>query len=125
MLKFKTAVVNREAEVRQIYVLAIGFIWKHPDGRYVIVRLGQHNWHQILNTVREDDFRYFAGMWQKYLNRTPAEGPVFAEVCLTCMKQYADYPADPGVRESSWTLRHFLDNQIAFNGGRGLELFAN
>jgi len=41
------------------------------------------------------------------------------------MNQYADYPADPGVRESSWTLRHLLDNQIPFNGGRGLELVAD
>ena len=125
MLKFKTAIVNHEAEVRRIHVLSIGFIWKHPDGRFVIVRLGQHNWHQILNTVREDDFRYFAGIWQKYLNRTPAGGAGLAEVCLMCMNQYADYPADPDVRESSWTLRHVLDNQISFNGDRGLELVAD
>jgi hypothetical protein len=121
----KTALVNREAEMRGIHILGIGFVWKHLDGRYVIVRLGQNNWHQILNTVRADDFRYFAGTWQKYLNMAPAEGPEFAEVCLICMHQYAEYPADPAVRESSWSLRHFLDNQIGFNGYRGMELVAD
>lgn len=117
--------MNREAEIRGIHILVIGFVWQHLDGKYVIVRLGQNNWHQILNTVREGDFNYFAGMWQKYLNRAPAEGPEFGEVCLICMNQYAEYPADPAVRESSWSHRHFLDNQIAFNGRLGMELVAD
>jgi hypothetical protein len=125
MLKYKPVLVHRETELRRLHILSVGFVWKHPDGRYVIVRLGQHNWHQILNTVREDDFRYFARIWQKYLNRTPVEGPEFAEVCLICMNQYAEYPADPAVRESSWTLRHFLGNHSSFSGTPGLELVAD
>lgn len=108
------------------HILTTTFEWKRPDGTATLVRLGQDNWHRILENVQEQDFHWFSSQWKAQVKRIPEGEAAFFEECTSCKEagnvQESD-GADQNLQGVSrvigrpWNFRHRLK--------QGIELIAD
>jgi hypothetical protein len=110
------------------HILKIGFIWSYQDareGRYVVVRLGQDNWHRIMDTLRGNHFSLFSETWRQNLLKAPTEERNIIEECGICKSKDPDYDLGAQPNETDrWTYSHVLHGHPSADG-RGLEIRAH
>jgi hypothetical protein len=118
--------ITHETHRQGGHILTTAFEWKRPDGTATLVRLGQDNWHRILENVQEQDFHWFSSQWKAQVKRIPEGEAAFFEECTSC-KEAGNVLESDGADQSlqgvsrvigrPWNFRHRLK--------QGIELIAD
>jgi hypothetical protein len=123
--------IVREIVKNSGHVLIINFLWEAEDGMNTMVRLGQENWHRILNSVKGADFEWFANAWRSHLKRQTDDRSFFEE-CGICKLEGAENNPESAaanhqeypVSDRPWNFQHRLCDQPQ-PGGPGYLIHAD
>jgi hypothetical protein len=108
------------------HILNAGFIWSYADARYAVVRLGQDNWHRIMDNLRGEFYILFSDCWKMSFMKVPSEEQCVLEECGICKSEDPDYSTDekPNPLKRRWIFNHVLRSHPSADGS-GLEIRAN
>lgn len=108
------------------HILNAGFIWSYADARHAVVRLGQDNWHRIMDNLRGEFYILFSDCWKMSFMKVPSEEQCVLEECGICKSEDPDYSPDekPNPLKRRWIFNYVLRSHPSADGS-GLEIRAN